>query len=83
MKLVGDADADWSGHLEDRKSTTGYYFKFQGNGAAISWGVKKQSTVALRSTEVEYQAMTAGVQEAIINKRFWLSAERANPDWRR
>ena len=65
MKLVGDANADWSGDLDDRKSTTGYYFKFQGNGAAISWGVKKQSTVALSSTEAEYQAMAAAVQEAI------------------
>ena len=65
MKLVGDADADWSGDLDDQKSTTGYYFKFQGNGEATSWGVKKQSTVALSSTEAEYQAMAAAVQEAI------------------
>ena len=65
MKLVGDADADWSGDLDERKSTTGYYFKFQGNGAAISWGVKKQSTVVLSSTEAEYKAMAAAVQEAI------------------
>ena len=65
MKLVGNADADWSGDLDDRKSTTGYYFKFQGNGAAISWEVKKQATVALSSTEAEYQAMAAAVQEAI------------------
>ena len=83
MKLVGDADADWSGDLDDRKSTTGYYFKFQGNGAAISWGVKKQSTVALLSTEAKYLAMAAAVQEVInlINERFWLSNERTNPDW--
>lgn len=65
MKLIGDADADWSGDLDDRKSTTGYYFKFEGNGAAISWEVKKQATVALSSTEAEYQAMAAAVQEAI------------------
>ena len=65
MKLVGNADADWSGDLDDRKSTTGYYFKFQGNGAAICWEVKKQATVALSSTEAEYQAMAAAVQEAI------------------
>ena len=65
MKLVGDADADWSGDLDDRKSTTGYYFKFDGNGAAISWEVKKQATVALSSTEAEYQAMASAVQEAI------------------
>ena len=65
MKLVGNTDADWSGDLDDRKSRIGYYFKFQGNGAAISWGVKKQSTVALSSTEAEYQAMAAAVQEVI------------------
>ena len=65
MKLVGDADAYWSGDLDDRKFTTGYYFKFQGNSVAISWGVKKQSTVALSSTEAEYQAMAAAVEEAI------------------
>ena len=65
MKLVGDPDADWSGDLDDRKSTTGYYFKFDGNGAAIRWKVKKQATVSLSSTEAEYQAMASAVQEAI------------------
>ena len=62
------------------------YFKFRENGAAISWRVEKQSTVGLSSTEAEYQAMAAAVQEAIylrslINERFWLSDERTNPDW--
>ena len=45
--LVGESDADWSGDVNDRKSTTGYYFKLNGRGAAGSWGVKKQATVAL------------------------------------
>ena len=63
--IIGDSDADWSGDLNDRKSTTGYYFKFEGNGGAISWEVKKQPTVALSSAEAEYQAMAAAVQEAI------------------
>ncbi len=63
--IVGDSDADWSGDLNDRKSTTGYYFKFEGNGGAISWEVKKQATVALSTAEAEYQAMAAAVQEAI------------------
>ena len=63
--IIGDSDADWSGDLNDRKSTTGYYFKFEGNGGAISWEVKKQATVALSSAEAEYQAMAAAVQEAI------------------
>ena len=63
--IIGDSDADWSGDLNDRKSTTGYYFKFEGSGGAISWEVKKQATVALSSAEAEYQAMAAAVQEAI------------------
>jgi hypothetical protein len=65
FEIVGDSDADWSGDLDDRKSTTGYYFKFQGNGGAISWEVKKQATVALSTAEAEYQAMAAAAQEAI------------------
>ena len=63
--ITGDSDADWSGDLNDRKPTTGYYFKFEGSGGAISWKVKKQATVALSTAEAEYQAMAAAVQEAI------------------
>ena len=44
--LVGESDADCSGDVNDRKATTGYYFKLNGRGAALSWGVKKQATVA-------------------------------------
>ena len=47
--LVGESDANWSGDVSDRKSTTGYYFKRNGRGSALSWGVKKQATAALSS----------------------------------
>ena len=47
--LVGEGDADWSADVNDRKSTTGFYFKLNGRGTALSWGVKKQATVALSS----------------------------------
>ena len=67
--LVGESDADWSGDVNDRKSTTGYYFKLNGRGAALSWGVKKQATVALSSSEAEYQGMAAAVQEALYLKQ--------------
>ena len=55
--------------MNDRKSTTGYYFKLNGCGAALSWGVKKQATVALPSSEAEYQGMAAAVQEALYLKQ--------------
>ena len=42
--LVGESDADWSGYENDRKSTTGYFFKLNVHCAALSWVVKKQST---------------------------------------
>ena len=37
--IIGDSNADWSGDLNNRKSTTGYYFKFEGSGGVISWEV--------------------------------------------
>ena len=39
------------------------------NGSAISWNGKKQSTVALSSTEAEYMALTQAVKKSI-----WLQA---------
>ena len=66
---MGESDADWSGDVNDRKSTTGYYFKLNGRGAALSWGVKKQATVALSSSEAEYQGMAAAIQEALYLKQ--------------
>ena len=68
-ELVGENDADWSGDVNNRKSTTGYYFKLNGRGAALSWGVKKQVTVAFSSSEAEYQGMAAAVQEALYLKQ--------------
>ena len=55
--------------MNDRKPTTGYYFKLKGRSAALSWGVKKQATVALSSSEAEYQGMAAAVQEALYLKQ--------------
>ena len=67
--LVGESDADWSGDVNDRKSTTGKNFKFNGRGAALSWGVKKQAAVALSSSEAKQQDVAAAVQEALYLKQ--------------
>ncbi len=54
-------DSDWAGDKDDRKSTTGYLTKINGN--TITWSSKKQRTVALSSAEAEYMAIASGAQE--------------------
>ena len=55
-------DADWASSF-DRKSTTGFAIFVNGN--FVSWSSKKQSTVALSSTEAEIIAATETVREII------------------
>ncbi|GAU22332.1 hypothetical protein TSUD_106600 [Trifolium subterraneum] len=54
LELNGFSDADWCGDKVDRRSTSGYVFKFQ--SAPVSWCSKKQSVIALSSCEAEYVA---------------------------
>ena len=62
LYLTGFSDSDWAGS-EDHRSTSGYAFKLSRDSALVSWKTKKQSTVALSSTEAEYQAVTYAIQE--------------------
>ncbi len=61
--LDGFSDADYGGDTDSRRSTTGYVFTL--NGSAISWSSKRQSTIAVSTTEAEVQAATAAVQEGL------------------
>eukprot|EP00253_Pinus_taeda_P015362 PITA_15362 len=65
--LVGYTDSDWAGSVDDRKSTSGYVFHM-GSGA-ISLASKKQSIVALSTTEAEYVAATAAACQAVWIRR--------------
>ncbi|CAJ2645977.1 unnamed protein product [Trifolium pratense] len=65
--LIGYSDSDWCGDITDRRSTSGYVFKF--NNAAISWCTKKQAVTALSSCEAEYIAGTFAACQAI-----WLNS---------
>ena len=67
FKLSGFSDADWAGCGETRKSTSGQIFKM-GN-CAISWRSRKQSIVALSTTEAEYVALCEAAQEAVWLRR--------------
>lgn len=45
------------GDFDNRQSTTGYAFVYQ--SGSILWSTKKQKTVALFPTEVEFLSLTA------------------------
>jgi hypothetical protein len=77
--LNGYCDADW-GANEDRKSISGYLFML--GGGAISWSSKKQSTVALSSTEAEYIALMEATKESIWLQRLLSELGRADRDHR-
>ena len=47
--LTGYADANWGSDIVDRRSVSGHVF--MGFGNTVSWSSKKQTTVALSSTE--------------------------------
>ena len=47
---------NWGGDYNDFKFTSGYFFQI--GGIAVSWRSKKQSCVALSTTEAEYVALS-------------------------
>jgi len=66
--LITYTDADWATDTDDRKSQLGYVIKY--DDSAIAWRTKKQSTVALSTTEAELYALSAAVQESLWIKHF-------------
>ena len=57
----GYSDAAYK-NADDQKSTSGYVFTV--GGGAITWMSRKQSTIALSSTEAEYVAISEAGREA-------------------
>ncbi|XP_075099444.1 secreted RxLR effector protein 161-like [Nicotiana tabacum] len=55
--LIGYVDADYARYMVDRKSTSGMAL-FLGS-YLISWGTRKQKSVALSTVEAEYVAATS------------------------
>jgi len=62
-ELASAVDADLGGCPETRRSTTGWVFTW--NGAAFSWGSKRQATVSSSTAEAEYVAAAAATREAL------------------
>jgi hypothetical protein len=65
--IHGFTDSDYGGDVQDRKSTSGYIFRFAGSG--ISWKSTHQRIVAFSSTEAEYIAANEAVCEALWLKQ--------------
>ena len=61
--IEGFTDSDWAGDATDRHSTSGYLFLY--GQTAISWKAKKQSLIALSTTEAEYVGASEASKEAI------------------
>ena len=57
--LRGQCDADWA----TRHSTTGWQFTY--SQAVVSWGSKKQNSVALSSCEAEIMAASEAAKEGV------------------
>jgi hypothetical protein len=63
IELEGFSESDWCGDKDDRRSTSGYWFRFR--NSPISWSSKKQSIVALSSCEAEYVAAAQATCQAV------------------
>lgn len=61
--MIAYSDSDWASETDKRRSCTGYVIKM--SGAAVCWSSKRQSIVALSSTEAEYIALSSTTCEII------------------
>lgn len=77
MKLSGNSDADWAGHTDNSKSTSGYAF-FIGS-SLISWASKAQSQTATSSTHAEYVATYHATAECLWTRSYLNELGLINP----
>ena len=67
LDLIGFTNSDWAGDSTDINSTSGYVFMLV--EGPISWSSKKQSAIALSSTEAEYRGVVNAATQCL-----WLQA---------
>ncbi|XP_040964522.1 secreted RxLR effector protein 161-like [Gossypium hirsutum] len=70
MKLIGYADNDWAGSIDDMKGASRYLFNL--GSAIFCWSSKKQTIVAQSTVKAEYVAAARAVNQAIwLKKKSW------------
>ncbi|XP_075079875.1 secreted RxLR effector protein 161-like [Nicotiana tabacum] len=67
FNLIGYADTDYASHLMDRKSTSGMAHFLR--SCLISWGTRKQNSVALSTAEAEYVAAASSCAQLLWIKQ--------------
>eukprot|EP00253_Pinus_taeda_P019604 PITA_19604 len=67
LDIHGFVGVDWAIDMDQIRSTSGYVFNLF--GGAVSWMSKKQSIVALSTTEAKYMADTHASKEAVWLQR--------------
>ena len=72
-KASAYSDSDWANDRDTRRSVSGFLFSL--NGAAVSWKSRRQSAVALSSTEAEYIAYAEAAKEAIWLQRLLIEID--------
>lgn len=63
MTIIVFSDADWGSDPDDRKSTSGSCIYLGPN--LVSWWSKKQTLVAISSTEAEYMSLASTTAEVL------------------
>jgi hypothetical protein len=63
FKLQGYSDSDWVGSVTDHKSNSKCFFSL--GSYMILWFSRKQTSVALSTTKVEYMAACLACTEAV------------------
>ncbi|KAL0363825.1 UNVERIFIED_CONTAM: Retrovirus-related Pol polyprotein from transposon TNT 1-94 [Sesamum angustifolium] len=77
-KLTAYTDSDYTGDLDDRKSTSGNLFLFC--SGAVSWSSKKQPIVSLSTTEAEFITAASCSCQAIWLKRLLMTLDQTDEE---
>lgn len=77
--LIGQIDVDWATDPENRKSTSGFTFLLA--KGTVTWGSKKQETIAMSTTEAEFIATNLACRDGmwVSNLLFELTDKSYRP----